>query len=92
MDLSTDYMGLRLRNPLVASPSPLSQTVAGVQRLADAGIGAVVLFSLFEEQLRREAAQNARLADAGTESFAESLTNFTTDAVSAPAGARCSGR
>ena len=52
MDLSTDYMGLRLRNPLVASPSPLSQTVAGVQRLADAGIGAVVLFSLFEEQLR----------------------------------------
>jgi dihydroorotate dehydrogenase (fumarate) len=80
MDLSTDYMGLRLRNPLVASPSPLSQTVAGVQRLADAGIGAVVLFSLFEEQLRREAAQNARLADAGTESFAESLSYFPTDA------------
>jgi dihydroorotate dehydrogenase (fumarate) len=80
MDLSTDYMGLRLRNPLVASPSPLSQTVAGVKRLADAGIGAVVLFSLFEEQLRREAAQNARLADAGTESFAESLSYFPADA------------
>ena len=55
MDLTTDYMGLALRNPLVASASPLSQTVDGVQRLADAGVGAVVLFSLFEEQLRREA-------------------------------------
>jgi dihydroorotate dehydrogenase (fumarate) len=74
MDLATDYMGLTLRNPLVASASPLSQTVAGVQRLADAGIAAVVLPSLFEEQLRREADRDARLADAGTGSFAESLT------------------
>jgi dihydroorotate dehydrogenase (fumarate) len=74
MDLTTDYMGLTLRNPLVASASPMSQTVAGVQRLADAGIGAVVLPSLFEEQLRREADRDARLADAGTDSFAESLT------------------
>jgi dihydroorotate dehydrogenase (fumarate) len=76
MDLSTAYMGLALRNPLVASASPLSQTVDGVRRLADAGVGAVVLYSLFEEQLRREAAENARLADAGTESFAESLSYF----------------
>jgi dihydroorotate dehydrogenase (fumarate) len=76
MDLSTRYMGLALRNPLVASASPLSQTVDGVRRLAAAGVGAVVLYSLFEEQLRREAAQNARLVDAGTESFAESLSYF----------------
>jgi dihydroorotate dehydrogenase (fumarate) len=76
MDLSTGYMGLTLRNPLVASASPLSQTVDGVRRLADAGVGAVVLYSLFEEQLRREAAENARLVDAGTESFAESLSYF----------------
>ena len=68
MDLSTRYLGLELRNPLVAAASPLSNTVDGVRRLADAGVGAVVLFSLFEEQLRREAAQNAALADAGTES------------------------
>jgi dihydroorotate dehydrogenase (fumarate) len=74
MDLTTDYMGLALRNPLVASASPLSQTVAGVQRLADAGVAAVVLPSLFEEQLRREADRDARLADAGTDSFPESLT------------------
>jgi dihydroorotate dehydrogenase (fumarate) len=76
MELSTDYMGLALRNPLVASASPLSRTVDGVRRLADAGVGAVVLYSLFEEQLRREAALNARLTDAGSESFAESLSYF----------------
>ena len=76
MDLTTTYMGLELRNPLVASASPLSQTVDGVRRLADAGVGAVVLYSLFEEQLLREAAENARLADAGTDSFAESLSYF----------------
>ena len=76
MNLSTDYMGLTLRNPLVASASPLSQTVGSVRRLADAGVGAIVLYSLFEEQLRREAAENARLVDAGAESFAESLSYF----------------
>jgi dihydroorotate dehydrogenase (fumarate) len=76
MDLSTSYLGLELRNPLVASPSPLSNTADGVRRLADAGVGAVVLYSLFEEEVRREAARNAALADAGTESFAESLSYF----------------
>jgi dihydroorotate dehydrogenase (fumarate) len=84
MDLSTRYLGLELRNPLVASASPLSNTVDGVRRLADAGVGAVVLFSLFEEQLRREAAQNAALADAGTESFAESLSYFPSAADADP--------
>jgi dihydroorotate dehydrogenase (fumarate) len=67
-------MGLALRNPLVASASPLSNTVDGVRRLADGGVGAVVFFSLFEEQLRREALTYARLVEAGTESFAESLS------------------
>jgi dihydroorotate dehydrogenase (fumarate) len=84
MQLSTDYMGLALRNPLVASASPVSKTVDGVRRLADAGVGAVVLYSLFEEQLRREAELNARLADAGTESFAESLTYFPSAAEEDP--------
>jgi dihydroorotate dehydrogenase (fumarate) len=76
MELSTNYMGLQLRNPLVASASPLSHTVDGVRRLADAGVGAVVVHSLFEEQVREEAALNARVAEAGTESFAESLSYF----------------
>jgi dihydroorotate dehydrogenase (fumarate) len=76
MDLSTDYMGLALRNPLVASASPLCHTVDGVRRLAEAGVGAVVLHSLFEEELAEEAARNARLVQAHTESFAESLSYF----------------
>jgi len=83
-ELATQYMGLALRNPLVASASPLSKTVNGVQRLADAGVGAVVLYSLFEEQIQREAELNDRLADAGTESFAESLSYFPSAAGAQP--------
>jgi len=84
MDLSTRYLDLALRNPLVASASPLSYTLDGVRRLAGAGVGAVVLFSLFEEQVRQEAERNARLADAGTDSFAESLSYFPAGADAAP--------
>ncbi len=84
MDLTTHYLGLTLRNPLVASASPLSQTVDGVRRLADAGLGAVVLYSLLEEQVRRESEQNARLVDAGTESFAESLSYFPSETEQEP--------
>ena len=76
MDLTTDYLGLRLRNPLVASAGPLSQTVDGVRGLADAGIGAVVMYSLFEEQVRQQAARDAELADLHEESFAEALSYF----------------
>jgi dihydroorotate dehydrogenase (fumarate) len=76
MDLSTTYMGLALRNPLVASASPLASSVEGVRRLADAGVGAVVLHSLFEEELAEEAARNERLLSAHAESFAESLSYF----------------
>jgi dihydroorotate dehydrogenase (fumarate) len=76
MDLSTNYMGLALRNPLVASPSPLSYTLDGIKRLADGGVGAIVLFSLFEEQLREEAARNIRLVEETAESFPEALDYF----------------
>ena len=75
-DLSTTYMWLSLRNPLVASASPLSRTVDGVRALVAGGVGAVVLHSLFEEQLLEEAAANEALVEAGTESFAESLSYF----------------
>lgn len=84
MDLSTSYLGLNLRNPLVASASPLSGTADGVRRLADAGVGAIVLPSLFEEQIRKQAAQNASWAEAGTESFAESLSYFPQAAADDP--------
>ena len=74
MNLTTTYLGLTLDNPLVASAGPLSRTVDGVRQLADAGVAAVVLPSLFEEQVRREAERDAQLAEAGAESFAESLS------------------
>src|SRR4051794_5762724 len=76
MDLCTEYMGLALRNPLVASPSPLSYTLDGVRRLADGGVGAIVLFSLFEEQLREQATRAIRLAEETAESFPEALGYF----------------
>ncbi len=76
MDLETTYLGIRLKNPLVASASPLSHTLDGVRRLAEGGVAAVVLHSLFEEELEHEAERDARLAEAGSESFAESLSYF----------------
>lgn len=72
MDLTTTYMGLELRNPLLASASPLSNTLTGIKRLADAGVGAIVLYSLFEEQVRREAQHDEYLASAGSEHTAAS--------------------
>jgi dihydroorotate dehydrogenase (fumarate) len=75
-DLSTSYMGLELRHPLVASASPISQTLDGIKRLEDGGAAAVVMFSLFEEQIRQENAAFEHLVASGTESFAESLSYF----------------
>lgn len=72
-ELATTYMGMRLRNPLLASPSPLSRTLDGMRRLADGGVSAIVLSSLFEEQLREEQAQVAELVDGPAESFSEAL-------------------
>jgi dihydroorotate dehydrogenase (fumarate) len=54
MDLTTKYLGMQLRTPLVASASPLSQEIGGIRSLEDAGASAVVLYSLFEEQLRQQ--------------------------------------
>jgi dihydroorotate dehydrogenase (fumarate) len=73
-DLSTRYLGLTLKNPVVASASPLSESLDNIRRLEDHGIGAVVLPSLFEEQLNLES--NALDADLsrGAEGFSESLT------------------
>ena len=76
MDLSTTYMGLALGNPLVASPSPLSYSLDGVRRLADGGVGAIVLFSLFEEQLREQTARAIGLVEDTAESFPEALSYF----------------
>ena len=74
MDLDTSYLGLKLRNPLVASAGPVTQTADAIRRLAGAGVGAVVLPSLFEEQIRAEAERDERLADVNADSFAEATT------------------
>jgi dihydroorotate dehydrogenase (fumarate) len=76
MDLSTNYLGLKLRTPLVPSASPLSQEIDSIRRLEDVGASAVVLYSLFEEQLRQETLELDHHLSAGTESFPESLTFF----------------
>ena len=76
IDLTTRYLGLTLRTPLVPSASPLSQEIASIRRLEDAGASAVVLYSLFEEQLRQESLELDHHLSTGTESFAESLTYF----------------
>ena len=76
MDLSTTYMGLHLGNPLVASSSPLTAELDTVRRLEDAGAGAVVLPSLFEEQVRHEARELDYFLQHGAFRFAESLTYY----------------
>lgn len=76
IDLSTSYLGMTLKNPLVVSPSPLSTKVDNIKRMEDAGAAAVVLHSLFEEQLTLESQSlNANLMQ-GENAFAEALTYF----------------
>lgn len=76
MNLKTRYMGLDLKHPIVASASPLSESVDSIRRLEDSGAAAVVMYSLFEEQIRRENAALDRMLAHGTDSFAESLSYF----------------
>ena len=76
IDLSTTYLGLTLKNPLVASASPLTEDLGNVRRMEDAGAAAVVMHSLFEEQINLESQELDRYLSHGTESFAESLTYF----------------
>ncbi len=76
MDLTTTYMGLNLKHPVVASASPLSGTLEGMKRLEDGGVAAIVMFSLFEEQIRHDNEAFSHLMDSGTLSFAESLNYF----------------
>jgi dihydroorotate dehydrogenase (fumarate) len=75
-DLTTRYLGLQLRHPVVASASPISKSLDGIRRLEDAGAAAIVLFSLFEEQIRQENEALRHLTELGTESFAEALSYF----------------
>jgi dihydroorotate dehydrogenase (fumarate) len=76
VDLKTTYLGLELKNPLVASASPLSENVETVQALEAAGISAVVMYSLFEEQIIHESMELDHFLSKDTYSFAEALTHL----------------
>jgi dihydroorotate dehydrogenase (fumarate) len=76
MDLSTKYLGLKLRSPLVVSASPLSEDIDNIKRMEDAGAAAVVLYSLFEEQLSQDRLELDENLQRGTDSFAEALSYF----------------
>ncbi len=76
MNLTTNYLGLRLRSPLVPSSSPLSQDLDQIRQLEDAGAAAIVLYSLFEEQIRYERYELHWSLSQGTESYPESLNYF----------------
>ena len=73
-DLSTTYLGLKLKNPLVASASPLSKKVDKAKKLEEAGIAAIVMYSLFEEQIIHESLELDHFLNRGSESFAEALS------------------
>jgi dihydroorotate dehydrogenase (fumarate) len=76
MDLSTTYLGLKLKNPLVPSASPLSEEIDNIKKMEDVGASAVVLYSLFEEQIRYERYELHWHLTHGTESYPEALTYF----------------
>jgi dihydroorotate dehydrogenase (fumarate) len=76
MDLTTYYLGLRLRTPLIVGASPLSEEIESIERMQDAGASAVVLYSLFEEQLRQDRLELNRRMEDGTHSSPEALTYF----------------
>jgi dihydroorotate dehydrogenase (fumarate) len=80
MDLATTYIGLKLKNPLIASASPLTLDVDNVRRLEDAGAAAVVLPSIFEEQILHESAETDRLIDVGADSNPETGSYFPSSA------------
>lgn len=76
MDLTTTYMGLNLKNPIVSSSSPLTENLDNFKKLEDAGAAAVVMHSLFEEQIIQESEQLDHYLDYGAESFAEALSYY----------------
>jgi dihydroorotate dehydrogenase (fumarate) len=76
MDTTTTYLGLELKSPLVISASPLSEQIDKIRELEDQGAAAVVLYSLFEEQIRLEEHELHHHTTLGTNSYAEALSYF----------------
>ncbi len=73
-DLTTAYLGLKLKNPVVVSSSPLQKDLGNIRQMEDCGAAAIVMHSLFEEQIDVESRELDRYLEQGTESYAESLS------------------
>jgi dihydroorotate dehydrogenase (fumarate) len=73
-DLTTTYLGLTLKNPIVASASPLSKKLESAKKLDEAGVGAIVMYSLFEEQIIHDSLELDHFLTRGTDSFAEAMS------------------
>lgn len=78
-DLTTTYMGLALKSPIVPSALPLSKSIAGIKQMADAGAAAITMYSLFEEQITLEAISLHNRLEQGSYSYAEALTYYPKD-------------
>jgi len=76
VDLTTTYLGLTLKHPIVPSASPLSETIDGICKMEDAGAAAIVMYSLFEEQINAESHLLDHYLSYGTNSFAEALNYY----------------
>lgn len=76
MDMKTTYLGLKLKNPLVPSSSPLSRDVGSLKRMEDSGAAAVVMHSLFEEEISLESEMLHHSLTQGTEFYSEALSYF----------------
>jgi dihydroorotate dehydrogenase (fumarate) len=90
MDLSSNYLGLELKHPIVASASPLTADLDGMLRLADAGAAAIVMASIYEEQVSAEDLAQIALLEQGTEMQPEAVGYFPE--VPPPRRAGCAGR
>ena len=76
MDITTTYLGLKLKSPIVCSAGPLSEKISNIREMEDAGAGAVVLYSIFEEQIEHEQLELYHHTSDHTESFAEATSYF----------------
>lgn len=76
MDISTTYLGMKLKNPIIPSASPLSRSLDSMKKLEDAGAAAIVMYSLFEEEIIHESAELNHYLTYGIESYPEALSYF----------------
>ncbi|MBM4176625.1 MAG: dihydroorotate dehydrogenase-like protein, partial [Ignavibacteria bacterium] len=76
MDITTKYLGMKLKNPIIPSASPLSRDIGNIKEMEDAGAAAVVLYSLFEEQIEQDSLELHHHTTVHADSYAEAMNYF----------------